>query len=309
MTTFSEIAPSSRARRSRSPRGPSATPAPASRCSARRAPRAPCRRRSPTPRRCTASPASRRRSPCTSRGTRSTTTPRCARYAADLGVALGTINSNTFQDDDYKFGSLTHTDDAGPPEGDRPPPRVHRHHGRHRLARPQDLARRRHQLPGPGRHPRPPGPARRVAARDLRPARRRPATGARVQVLRAGVLPHRRPGLGHVVRPGARPSATGRWSASTPATTRPAPTSSSSSMQLLRLGKLGSFDFNSPLLRRRRPDRRGGRPVPAVPDPVRGDPRRRLRPGQPTSRSCSTSATTSRTRSPARSARCSTCRR
>ena len=33
-------------------------------------------------------------------------------YAADLGVALGTVNSNTFQDDIYKFGSLTHIDDA-----------------------------------------------------------------------------------------------------------------------------------------------------------------------------------------------------
>jgi L-rhamnose isomerase / sugar isomerase len=33
-------------------------------------------------------------------------------YASDLGVALGTINSNTFQDDIYKFGSLTHVDDA-----------------------------------------------------------------------------------------------------------------------------------------------------------------------------------------------------
>ncbi len=31
-------------------------------------------------------------------------------FAQDHGVALGTINSNTFQDDDYKFGSLTHTD-------------------------------------------------------------------------------------------------------------------------------------------------------------------------------------------------------
>ncbi|MCU1404829.1 MAG: L-rhamnose isomerase, partial [Glaciihabitans sp.] len=30
--------------------------------------------------------------------------------AEDLGIKLGTINSNTFQDDDYKFGSLTHTD-------------------------------------------------------------------------------------------------------------------------------------------------------------------------------------------------------
>ncbi|GJJ20909.1 L-rhamnose isomerase [Mycolicibacterium mageritense] len=35
-----------------------------------------------------------------------------SRYAAEQGVRLGTINSNTFQDDDYKFGSLTHTDKA-----------------------------------------------------------------------------------------------------------------------------------------------------------------------------------------------------
>lgn len=33
------------------------------------------------------------------------------RYAEDLGVRLGTINSNTFQDEDYKFGALTHHDD------------------------------------------------------------------------------------------------------------------------------------------------------------------------------------------------------
>ncbi len=32
------------------------------------------------------------------------------RYAEGLDIALGTINSNTFQDDDYKFGALTHTD-------------------------------------------------------------------------------------------------------------------------------------------------------------------------------------------------------
>jgi L-rhamnose isomerase/sugar isomerase len=31
-------------------------------------------------------------------------------YAEEQGVGLGTINSNTFQDDDYKFGALTHTD-------------------------------------------------------------------------------------------------------------------------------------------------------------------------------------------------------
>jgi L-rhamnose isomerase/sugar isomerase len=34
-----------------------------------------------------------------------------ARFAEDRGVRVGTINSNTFQDDDYKFGSLTHVDE------------------------------------------------------------------------------------------------------------------------------------------------------------------------------------------------------
>jgi L-rhamnose isomerase/sugar isomerase len=33
------------------------------------------------------------------------------RHAEDHGVELGTINSNTFQDEDYKFGALTHHDD------------------------------------------------------------------------------------------------------------------------------------------------------------------------------------------------------
>jgi L-rhamnose isomerase/sugar isomerase len=31
-------------------------------------------------------------------------------FASDHGVALGTVNSNTFQDDAYKFGSLAHSD-------------------------------------------------------------------------------------------------------------------------------------------------------------------------------------------------------
>lgn len=33
-------------------------------------------------------------------------------YAQDHGLELGTINSNTFQDEDYKFGALTHVDPA-----------------------------------------------------------------------------------------------------------------------------------------------------------------------------------------------------
>ncbi|MFF1876854.1 L-rhamnose isomerase [Leifsonia sp. NPDC058230] len=32
------------------------------------------------------------------------------KHAEDNGVGLGTINSNTFQDDDYKLGSVTHSD-------------------------------------------------------------------------------------------------------------------------------------------------------------------------------------------------------
>jgi L-rhamnose isomerase/sugar isomerase len=34
------------------------------------------------------------------------------KYAEDRGISLGTINSNTFQDDAYKLGSLTHADPA-----------------------------------------------------------------------------------------------------------------------------------------------------------------------------------------------------
>lgn len=33
-------------------------------------------------------------------------------HAENEGVSLGTVNSNTFQDDAYKFGSLTHVDEA-----------------------------------------------------------------------------------------------------------------------------------------------------------------------------------------------------
>ena len=51
---------------------------------------------------------SRRRSRCTSRGTPSTTTARLAAYAAERGIRIGGINSNTFQDEDYKLGSITH---------------------------------------------------------------------------------------------------------------------------------------------------------------------------------------------------------
>ena len=167
------------------------------------------------------------------------------RHAEDLGVALGTINSNTFQDDDYKFGALTHDDDAHPPEGDRPPLRVHRHHGRDRIARPEDLARRGLELPGPGRHARPPGPPARLAAADLRRA------SASEQRL---VLEYKffEPAFYHTDVPDwgtsyAQVAALGDRAMVCLDTGHHAPGTNIEFivMQLLRLGKLGSFDFNS----------------------------------------------------------------
>ena len=75
------------------------------------------------------------------------------RHAEDLGLRLGTINTNTFQDDDYKLGSLCHVDE-----------RVRAKAIAHMLEcidimdvdrqqRPQDLAARRTELPRAGRPP------------------------------------------------------------------------------------------------------------------------------------------------------------
>ncbi len=98
-------------------------------------------------------------------------------YAGDLGVGLGTINSNTFQDDAYKFGSLTHTD-----------PAIRRQAVEHHL-RCIDIM---HQTgsrdlkiwladgtnyPGPGRHPLAPGLAGRIPGHHLCAAGRGPAHG------------------------------------------------------------------------------------------------------------------------------------
>ena len=116
-----------------------------------------------------------------------------------------------------------------PAEGDRPPLRVHRRDGRDRLARPQDLAGRGVQLPGPGRHARPAGPAGGEPRASSTSGCRGPAAGARVQVLRAGVLPHRRARLGHGVRPGRGPRRPGRGLPRHRSPRARAPTSSSSS--------------------------------------------------------------------------------
>ena len=309
MTTFSEIAPAPRGPGDRGPllglrqlRHP---------VQGVRHPRHPAHRRGEDRRRrdrCTASPGSRRRVALHIPWDLVDDFAALRRYAEDLGVALGTINSNTFQDDDYKLGTLTHTD-----------PTIRQKAIDHHFAciDVMDATGSRDlkiwladgtNYPGQGDMR---GRQDRLAeslADDLRADRRRPAAGARVQVLRAGVLPHRRPGLGHVVRPGARPR---RRAMVCLDTGHHAPGTNIEFIvaQLLRLGKLGSFDFNSRFYA-------DDDLIVGAADPFQlfrimfeVRPRRRLRRRTATSRSCSTSATTSRRRSPARSARCSTSRR
>ncbi len=116
-----------------------------------------------------------------------------------------------------------------PQEGGAAQPRLHRGDERDRLARPEDLAGRRHQLPRPGRHPDPPGLAGRGPRRDLRPDRRRTSgwCWSTSSSSRRSTTPTCRTGARRTCT--VPPSETGPWCASTPATTRPAPTSSSSS--------------------------------------------------------------------------------
>ena len=189
---------------------------------------------------------------------------------------------------------------GGPAQGDRPPARVRRHHGRDRLARPEAVVLRRHQLPGPGRHAGPAGPARRRRCAEIyAPARRRPADAAGVQALRAGLLHHRRAGLGHLVR--ALPRARRPKAKVCIDTGHHAPGTNIEFIVafLLRRGKLGAFDFNSRFYAD--DDLMVGAADPfqlfrIMHEIVRGGA---LGPGAAGSRSCSTSATTSRRRSPA----------
>ncbi len=71
-----------------------------------------------------------------------------AKHAADLGVRIGAINSNVFQDDDYMLGSVTNPDPRIRRKATDHLLDVRRHHGRNRVARPQAVVLRRHQLPG-----------------------------------------------------------------------------------------------------------------------------------------------------------------
>ena len=133
-----------------------------------------------------------------------------------------------------------------------------------RLEGRQGLAGRRHQLPGPGRLPRPTQAPHRRLEGDLSGASRERPPVPRVQAVRAGLLSHRRPGLGPGAdglpargraRPGLRrhrPSRDGRQHRAD--RRLPAPG-----------GPPGRLRPERQEVRRRRPDGRQHRPVPALP--------------------------------------------
>ncbi len=162
-----------------------------------------------------------------------------------LGVRLGTINSNTFQDDDYKLGSLAHPD-----------PSVRQQAIDHHSSASTSCTRPVRATSRSGSPT-----ARTIPARTTSAARQDRLAESLAEIYeRLGddqrlVLEYKffEPAFYHTDVPdwgtsyvhGQRRSATGPWCASTPATTRPAPTSSSSSPSCCGCGKLGSFDFNS----------------------------------------------------------------
>ncbi len=166
------------------------------------------------------------------------------KHAEDLGVTLGTINSNTFQDDDYKFGALTH-EDAG----------VRQKAIDHHLAciDVMDATGSRDLKIWLAEGSNYPGQA------DLRGRQDRLQESLQKIYARLGddqrlVLEYKffEPAFYHTDVPDwgtsyAQVSALGEkaWSASTPVTHAPGTNIEFIVMQLLRLGKLGSFDFNS----------------------------------------------------------------
>ena len=127
------------------------------------------------------------------------------RLAGDLGIRIGTINTNTFQDDDYKLGSLTHVEDRI-----RAKAIAHMHEciDIMNVVGSRDL---KIWLPDGTNYPGQGDFLERQErlAESLRDVYRRlgptATPGARVQAVRARLLLDRRPGLGHVVRavPGA----------------------------------------------------------------------------------------------------------
>ena len=225
---------------------------------------------------------------------------RLADHAREQGVALGTINSNTFQDNDYMLGSVCHPD-----------PKVRQKALDHLLEcvdimdatgsrdlklwfadgtnypGQDDLRERQDRLAE-------------VLAAVYQRLGAGPAPGARVQAVRAGLLQHGRPRLGNGVR---HCVALGEKAKVVVDTGHHAPGTNIEFIVafLLREDKLGGFDFNSRFYAD--DDLMVGSADPfqlfRIMHEVVGGRRPRRRPRA--SRSCSTSATTSSRRSRPRS--------
>ena len=238
---------------------PAARP-PARRLRARRR-----RRRGAPPDRHRAAP-----SRCTSRGTRSTTTPRCARTIEARGLRVGAVNPNLFQDPDYKLGSVTHPDAARAREGGR---RTCSSASRSRRALgstaqslwladgtnypgQDDLRARRRAA------------ARRASAQVYAALPAGAGAAGRVQALRARVLRDRpgRLGRGAADVPEARRP---REGAGRPRPPRAGHEHRADRRAAGRRGPARRLPLQQPQVRRRRPDRRLGQPVRAVPDLLR----------------------------------------
>ena len=121
-----------------------------------------------------------------------------AAHAADLGVRIGAINANVFQDDDYMLGSVTHPD-----------PRVRRKATDHLLDCVDVMdATGSTELklwftdgtnyPGPGRRARRAGPAGRVALPQVYDRLGRTSASCWSTSSSSRLLHDRRPGLGHL---------------------------------------------------------------------------------------------------------------
>ena len=225
--------------------------------------------------RCTATPASPRGSPCTSRGTRSTATPTSRSTPPTTASPSARSTRNTFQDDDYKLGCVTHPD-----------PRSARRRSTTTSSastswtRPARATSRSGSPTAPTTRDRTTcaaaGPPRRLAAKIYE----RIGEGQRL------VLEYKffEPAFYHTDVPDwgtsyAQCAALGDRAVVCLDTGHHAPGTNIEFIvvQLLRARQARLLRLQLALLRRRRPDRRRGRPVPAVPHPLRGRPRRRLR--------------------------------
>ena len=228
-----------------------------------------------------------------------------ATHAKELGVRIGAINSNLFQDDDYKLGSLTHADARVRAKA------VAHHLECIQVMRETGSTDLKIWLPdgtnyaGAGLAAGAAGAAGRLAPAGLRGAGRRPAAAAGVQVLRAVLLRDGHPGLGHLAAalPGAGRAGAGGAGHRPPRAGHEHRVHRDAAAAAEPVGRVR---LQLPLLRRRRPDGRLGGPVPAVPDHGRDRVGRRAPPGVGRELHARPVPQHRGRRSPARSARCST---